>query len=268
MIPRPTPSAPAGAPAPGSGDAPLVAVCWALDGTLLHGGAVGGDVLRRAFAAVTGLVAPGPIAMGGMTDRLVADAFRDALPAADAAALHARGDGYGEDFAAAVAREWADRGAELEAVSVLLPGVRAVLDALAAEPHVVQAVVTGNVRAGAEAKLAAVGLLPGPLDLEVGAFGDIPGPRAGLVHAAREAVRARHRRPVALVVVGDTPRDVEAAHVAGAVAVGVATGSATAGELHAAGAEHVLADLSDSSRLLAAVRTAREDGVRTTRGSV
>lgn len=253
---------------PDRADARLVAVCWDVDGTLLHGGTVGGDVLRRAFAAVTGLVAPGPIAMGGMTDRLVADAYRDALPAVDADPLHARGDAYGEEFAAAVAREWAGRAAELEAVSVLLPGVRAALDALAAEPHVVQAVVTGNVRAGAEAKLAAVGLLPGPLDLEVGAFGDIPGPRVGLLHAARAAVRARHRRPVALVVVGDTPRDVEAAHAAGAVAVGVATGAATADELHAAGAEHVLPDLSDSSRLLAAVRTAREDGVRTTRGSV
>ena len=39
---------------------------------------------------------------------------------------------------------------------------------------------------------------------------------------------------------GDTPRDVEAAHGAGAIAVGVATGEYTVGQLADAGADHVL----------------------------
>ena len=70
----------------------------------------------------------------------------------------------------------------------------------------------------------------------------------------------------ALVVVGDTPRDVEAAHAAGAVAVGVATGRSSRDELHAAGAEHVFDDLSDPRRLVAGVRSTRDDSWHTTRG--
>ena len=46
-------------------------------------------------------------------------------------------------------------------------------------------------------------------------------------------------------VVGDTPLDVKAAHGAGAVAVGVATGHFSTEELRAAGAEHVLATLEE-----------------------
>jgi phosphoglycolate phosphatase-like HAD superfamily hydrolase len=41
-------------------------------------------------------------------------------------------------------------------------------------------------------------------------------------------------------VVGDTPRDIEAAHEADAIAVGVATGHYTVDQLRAAGAEFAL----------------------------
>jgi phosphoglycolate phosphatase len=252
-------------------DAVHTAVCWDLDGTVLRGGTVGGEVLRRAFASVTGLVAPEGVAMGGLTDRLVADAFRDLLPADQAAALHARGDEYGVAFADAVAAEWAGRDDELSAVMRVLPGVGAALEALAAEPGVTQVVVTGNVRAGAEAKLRAAGLADAPLDLERGAFGHIAGPRENLVHHARAALEEHHGGPVRLVVVGDTPRDVEAAHAAGAVAVGVATGhgpESTVATLRAAGAEHVFDDLSDPGRLVAVVRARGEDQDEPTRGSV
>ncbi len=248
-----------------------VGVCWDVDGTLLRGGAVGGDVLRKAFAAVTGLAAPEGVAMGGLTDRLVADAYRDLLPAEQAAALHARGDEYGSAFAAAVAAEWAGREDELAAVTTVLPGVGDALAALAAEPAVTQVVVTGNVREGAEAKLRAAGLAGPPLDLDRGAFGHIAGPRENLVHHARTALERHHGGPVRLVVVGDTPRDVEAAHAAGALAVGVATGhgpESTVESLHAAGAEHVFADLSDPGRLVAVVRARSQDREEPTRGSV
>ena len=248
---------------------PPVTVCWDLDGTLLWAGPIGGEVLRAAFVEVTGLAVPGrEVPMGGMTDHLVAGAYRDALDPEQAAPLHARGPAYPADLVAAVAREWVRRAPEVAATARLLPGARVAVDTLAATSGVRQVVVTGNVRAGAEAKLAAVGLHPGPLDLDAGAYGDLPGPRAALVHAAREhAVRAHAHPAPPLVVVGDTPRDVEAAHAAGAVAVGVATGSASADELRAAGADHLFADLTDVGRLVAVVRAAGEDAV-TTRGSV
>jgi phosphoglycolate phosphatase-like HAD superfamily hydrolase len=206
--------------------------------------------------------------MGGMTDHLVAEAFRDGLPPAKAARLVDRGDEYTRAMVTAIAREWDGRGPELAEVLTVLPGVREAVGLLAAQPRVDQLVVTGNVRAGAELKLTVAGLHPGPLDLDAGVYGDLPGPRSVLVHAARARLEGRHGGPVALVVVGDTPRDVEAAHAAGAVAVGVATGAATEEELRDAGAEHVFGDLSDTRRLVAAVHAAREDRRHTSRGGV
>ncbi len=46
-------------------------------------------------------------------------------------------------------------------------------------------------------------------------------------------------------MVGDTPLDIRAAHGAGAVAVGVATGRYSVEELRAGGADHVLRTLED-----------------------
>jgi len=57
------------------------------------------------------------------------------------------------------------------------------------------------------------------------------------------------------VLVGDTPFDVEAALVAGARAVGVATGGYSAAELAAAGAHAVLPDLTDTPPLRGSVIT-------------
>lgn len=51
----------------------------------------------------------------------------------------------------------------------------------------------------------------------------------------------------AAVYVGDTPRDIEAARIAGAAAVGVATGPHPAPELSAAGADAVLRSLEEFS---------------------
>ena len=48
-----------------------------------------------------------------------------------------------------------------------------------------------------------------------------------------------------MIVVGDTLRDIEAAHGAGTIAVGVATGEYLVDELRGAGAEHVLRSFAD-----------------------
>lgn len=60
--------------------------------------------------------------------------------------------------------------------------------------------------------------------------------------------------PGRCLVVGDTPLDVDAAHGAGAVAVGVASGHFDEDELRDAGADHVLASLREPLPLVAGVR--------------
>jgi len=82
-------------------------------------------------------------------------------------------------------------------------------------------VATGNVRGGAEAKLAAAGL-DGRFVL--GGYGCDSHLRAELVAAA--IARARQRGPVReVVVIGDTVHDISAARACGAIACAVTTGS-------------------------------------------
>jgi len=46
-----------------------------------------------------------------------------------------------------------------------------------------------------------------------------------------------------VLVVGDTPNDIAAAHAAGAIGIGVASGHSSKEELHRAGADYVLGSL-------------------------
>ena len=120
---------------------------------------------------------------------------------------------------------------------------------------VVQALLTGNIRPLAEVKLGALGLTD-HLDLDVGAYGDVHEVRSELVGPARRRAALAYGAEfggMATVLVGDTPLDVEAAVVTGARAVGVATGGFSMAELARAGAHAVLPDLTDTSRVLAAI---------------
>jgi phosphoglycolate phosphatase-like HAD superfamily hydrolase len=133
-----------------------------------------------------------------------------------------------------------------------LPGAAAALAALAAEPEVVQSVLTGNVREVAAVKLAAFDL-DRHLDLDAGAYGSDDARRGRLVAIARGRAAARHGPALAAastILVGDTPHDVRAAREAGAAVVAVATGRSDQAELRAAGADVVLPDLSDTGRVV------------------
>ena len=80
--------------------------------------------------------------------------------------------------------------------------------------------------------------------------------RSELVRLARERTNAKYGvelSPGSVVVIGDTPLDIEAAHGAGARAVGVATGTSTASDLDRAGADEVLDDLASADAVLRAV---------------
>jgi phosphoglycolate phosphatase-like HAD superfamily hydrolase len=118
-----------------------------------------------------------------------------------------------------------------------------------------QSVLTGNIRPLAALKLRLAGLGE-HLDLDVGAYGDVHEVRAELVTVARRAASQAYGADfsgASTVLVGDTPLDVEAALATGSRVVAVATGSYSAAELAAAGADVILADLTDTARVLAAV---------------
>jgi phosphoglycolate phosphatase-like HAD superfamily hydrolase len=123
------------------------------------------------------------------------------------------------------------------------------------QAHVLQSVLTGNIRLLAEAKLSALGLTE-YLDLRIGAYGDAHTERGELVRIARESAARVHGLSFPgkqTVVVGDTVLDVAAALEKGARAVAVATGPASARDLAAVGANAVLPDLTDTAAVVAAI---------------
>lgn len=135
---------------------------------------------------------------------------------------------------------------------VVLPGVVELLDELAVDQSVVLGLQTGNWEPAAELKLSRFGL---DHYFVTGGFGDGHHDRHGLPTAAQERLRERLGHDVDLhhsIVIGDTALDIACARRWDMSAVGVATGSTSEGELHAAGADLVvptLADL-DATRLL------------------
>jgi phosphoglycolate phosphatase len=135
-------------------------------------------------------------------------------------------------------------------VKDVMPGIRELLEALAARDDVRVGLLTGNFVEGARIKLEYFDLWK---YFPWGAFGGDAANRNDLVPIA--LARARDHGidgvpPGRVFVVGDTPNDVECALVARATPVAVATGSYTVDELRAAGADIVFDDLSDTDAFL------------------
>ena len=150
-------------------------------------------------------------------------------------------------------RYWRDVTAHMRALmdpprGGLLPGVPAVLDALAAEPAWTRALLTGNVSSMADVKLGVFGIRD---RFAWGAFGDEAPDRNELAKLAVRRAAERHGvRPEQCIVVGDTELDVACARAAGAKAVAVATGGTTQEALAAARPDLLLGDLEDAGALI------------------
>lgn len=131
----------------------------------------------------------------------------------------------------------------------VMPGVRELLETLGGR-RAAMGLATGNIRMGAEAKLRHFELWE---HFRGGGFGERTQVRSELVVEAIVDI-ARHHGvdpdPASAIVIGDTPLDIEAAHAAGARAMGVATGRFSVAELLAAGADMAAEDLSDTAGIL------------------
>jgi phosphoglycolate phosphatase len=106
--------------------------------------------------------------------------------------------------------------------SWLLPGVHELVDSLVDE--FVLSVLTGNASGVARAKLAAAGI---DRYFPFGAYGDSADHRYELVPVAMKKMEIEtgwQVEPDSVVIVGDTPRDIEAARESGTQVIAVATG--------------------------------------------
>ncbi len=207
-----------------------------IDGTLLLTGGAGRRAFERAFAQVTGRRdACDGLSFGGMTDRGIARAGLAALGReVDEATIEALFARYLDALADELLRT---------PKYTIMPGVRALIAALAGHSHVAIGLGTGNLRRGAEAKLRHGQLW------ELFAFGGF-----GCDHEQRDELLrigasrgAQHLgcayRDCRIVVIGDTARDVIAAQQIGAECIAVETGGVTAEALRGAGPCAVFRDL-------------------------
>ena len=214
-----------------------------IDGTLVLTSGAGMRALERAAVEICGVAgATRGIEADGKTDHLLAAEIAAALPPG------AVDDGFAERLFAAYVVHLVDEVARSQ--YRVLPGVEV---AIAAAEACVPAVglATGNIAHAARIKLE-----PGDLwrRFPFGGFGCDAAERPALVGRAVERAEGRLGRTVPrdeVVVIGDTPRDVHAAHAIGARAVGVATGRYDVDALRATGADWVVETLEELPGLLA-----------------
>jgi len=226
---------------------------WNVDPTLVDAAQVTRAAYAEAFERVTGvpLVYLAPTA--GRTDSEIFFEFFarndvDAEPGEEPLAA----------YLDALAEGFARRRDQLTARGRAAQGAREALAAVAAMEDTVQTVVTGTIMPNAVAKLAAFGL-DAHLDLAIGGFGSEHYPKASLIQFTR--MRAGEAKGAVFpeestVYITDSVRDVEAAVIGRAEPIAVLSGSATESQLRAAGAKHVLPDLTDAQAVVSAIRRA------------
>ena len=130
------------------------------------------------------------------------------------------------------------------------PGIHEILAELQTLHHLSTGLLTGNLEKGARIKLEPFGLNE---YFASGAFGSDDEDRNKLLPVAVNRFETLSQKKIKIsecIIVGDTPRDVECAHIHGALCVGVATGSYSYKALVEAGADSVVEDLTDPNAVL------------------
>jgi phosphoglycolate phosphatase-like HAD superfamily hydrolase len=201
-----------------------------IDGTLITTGGVGRRAIERAFGELYGESrACTSFRFDGMTDRLIA---RTGLTLLGVEATEIAID----ELLALYVRLLEEEVARADAAQYRVhDGIAEALEAARGLGMGV-GLGTGNVVAGARIKLGRVGIFE---KFAFGGFGSDAEDRAALIRRGAERGAEHLDVPLAecrVVVIGDTPKDVDAARAVAAESIGVGTGGFTAAELTAHGA--------------------------------
>jgi phosphoglycolate phosphatase len=222
-------------------------VLFDIDGTLLSDGGAAREAFRDALAHVYGYAGDlGRYDFSGRTDPQIAHmVLRDAGVSAD-------------DVERAMPRLWEHylaglaRNATAERVRVL-PGIHALVEALASHEGVVLALLTGNIEPGARLKLGG-----GALNtfFPFGAFGSDSADRNALPPiAVRRASEATGHRfdGEEVVIIGDSIYDVRCGVPYGATTIAVASGKTPAEMLRAEHPRHFFESAEDLDAMMQAI---------------
>ena len=188
-----------------------------IDGTLLHANGSGRVAIEQALADVFDRpIATDEISFSGRTDPGI---MRDILETNGIAPSASNVQRALNAYKTVVLEQGSPGDV------TLIPGIPPLLDHLAGRADVTLALLTGNVRVTAFWKLEAVGL---DRHFSFGAFGSDDGNRHKLPPVAvRRAQQHTGRTFVGsdVVIIGDTPHDIQCGRGIGAFSVGVCTGS-------------------------------------------
>jgi phosphoglycolate phosphatase len=221
-----------------------------IDGTILHTHGAGRRSAERALADVVGRpVSADGISFSGKTDGQI---LREILRANEIDD-HLLDGHVGE--ALEVYSDYMRQALTPDNVE-LLPGVADLVDQLHEEAFHPLALLTGNLETMAYLKLAAVGM---DHYFPFGAFGSDHEERNSLPEIAVERARQRIGRGFEgtdVVVIGDTPRDIECCRAVGGFAVAVCTGRFRRDELAGYDPDLLMDDLADPGPLLDILRAA------------
>lgn len=146
-----------------------------------------------------------------------------------------------------LAKEIAEAGIEV------FPGVRELLDRLSGCENILVGLLTGNIERGARMKVEATGL--GDY-FSFGAYGDTAVERKELPQRAVNKAFVETGRTYGgkeIVILGDTPNDVECGRSLGVTSIAVATGSYTREELSKHDPDHLFEDFGDTEAVLSAI---------------
>lgn len=227
-------------------------VLFDIDGTILLTDGAGKRAVHRALIEVFGTTGPDSHRFDGKTDpQIVRELMRMA--------------GHGDEHIDAHMAPLFDRylvyleeelRLGVEGVR-LMPGVSDLLDALDALDGVILGLLTGNLEAGARAKLRSASVDPDRF--VVGAYGSDHEARGELPAVAQRRVRERLGVDIAggdVVVIGDTPADIHCGRSIGARAIAVATGHYSVAELEEHAPAAVFSDLSATAEVVRAILSA------------
>jgi len=212
-----------------------------IDGTLLRAYGAGSEAMRRAAVKLLGERCHGAqIDLGGALDPWIFERLASHGGYEVDDSMHAR-------FRPLYAELLVEQLAKPESKCLAMPGVHTLLAHLREAKSWTMGLLTGNFAETGAIKLRRAGIEVE--QFEIAAWGDMAKTRPGLVPVAL----AQLPRTVAsrdVIVIGDTVRDVHAAHENGAICLAVTTGGSTRSQLEEAGADVVLDNLEDLEAVL------------------
>ena len=227
-------------------------VLFDIDGTLLSSEGLGRASMQRALAEVFGSPGNPSYRYDGKTDKqIIRDVMR--LEGHSDAHIDAR-----METLLVLYLEGLRAGVKSGRFNVRpLAGVVEILDELEKRDDVVLGLLTGNIEPGARIKLTAAGINPDRF--RVNAFGSDHEHRPELPAIAQRRASETLGLDIAgnrLVVIGDTPADIECGRSLGARAIGVASGHYTVEQLETYNPYAALPSLENTRQVLETILNA------------